>query len=102
VLLTEADVVRCDDLGHFHVPVDWVVVRWREISRALREALAHELDHSSSTRKVLQLWPLLMTVAAIERDLIHLPTLEQSWLEPPQPVPVVRKLRELRSYLQGE
>jgi hypothetical protein len=65
VLLTKRDDFEMGADG-----TDYVRVLYRDLARALRRNLGRVLEVDSSPSTMLSLWPALMTVAAIEQDLL--------------------------------
>lgn len=51
---------------------DYVKITYGDLARALRRNLRPALCEAGDTRSVLRLWPALLTVAAIEQDLLGL------------------------------
>lgn len=65
VVLTKRDDFELDDRCH-----DYVKITYEDLARALRRNLRSALSEAADTKSVLELWPALLTIAAIEQDLL--------------------------------
>jgi hypothetical protein len=97
VLLTNRDDFELD-----HTCADYVRIQYRDLARALRHNLRSELSANASVVATLSLWPALLTVAAIEQDLLGIeinPALvaarTRTWRS-------LGRLNEILDYLQEE
>lgn len=67
VVLTKRDDFKLDNRCH-----DYVKITYKDLARAFRRNLRTPLRESSSASTVLELWPALLTVGAIEQELLVL------------------------------
>ena len=96
VLLTNRDDFKLvDDYA------DYVRIDYRSLARSLRDELKAELQRDPSIASAFALWPALMTVAAIEHNLLHIdmtrylmPNAVVSWQSLGPVTEIVRYLRE--------
>jgi hypothetical protein len=90
VLLSERHGLKPGDY-----PNDYIHVRWTDLGQSLRRALRREW--SAEQRTILDLWPIVLTLVSIERDLLghaltHDPATNRN--------AVLKALSELATYLE--
>lgn len=96
VLLTNRDDFRLADEHS-----DWLRIDYRALARSMRRELRASFAADNDATHALALWPVLMTIAAIERNLIELdvrlstdPALDPSWVQLQAIAEVARYLRD--------
>lgn len=95
VVLVKPDDFELDDRCR-----DYVRVTYRAVAQALRRRLRRALPPDASVQAVLALCPALVTVAAIERDLLGLDVAR--WRRAPGTWQVLQPLNELLAHLPEE
>ena len=53
-------------------PEDWLCVTWYDLGRALRSELKQVITGTNTLQAALDIWPVVLTLVALERDLLGL------------------------------
>lgn len=79
---------------------DWLKITYRDLARALRGNLREALGRGASAPRLLDLWPALLTVTAIEQDLLGLDIAQRRDTNSRQPWLSITPLVEVISHLR--